>query len=87
MSKKKTMKEVRTRYTYPNPPTMCGGQPVYQAVMVQRVVEFTLANTPPKPARKPLGNESNGGVQKMLLTGLDCPSGTRNLFNVDGGGE
>ena len=37
---------------------------------------FTLSNPHPKPAKVPLGNESNANKQKYLLTGLDAPPGT-----------
>lgn len=81
------MKQVLTSYTYPNPPTMCCGHPLEHPVMVQRVEEFTLSNPPPKPAKVPLGNESNGGTQKYLLTGLDCLPDQLDLFTTDGGPE
>lgn len=44
---------------------------------------FRLTNTPPKPAKVPLGNVGNGGVQKALFTGLDCLPDQMDLFNTD----
>lgn len=67
------------------PPHYCDNQGLcHYCGIILEPSWFTLTNTPPKPAKVPLGNVGNGGVQKMLLTGLDCPSGTRSLFDVDG---
>lgn len=45
---------------------------------------FTLANDAPRP--KPLRFENNSGRQMVLLTGLDCVPGQRDLFQTDGEG-
>lgn len=43
---------------------------------------FELSNPPPK--RKRLDVPNTTGVQKVLLAGLGCLPGQKNLFSTDG---
>lgn len=43
---------------------------------------FTLANEAPRP--QPQRFENQNGRQTVLLAGLDCLPGQRNLFQTDG---
>ena len=47
---------------------------------------FTLARPPIKPPKaQPIPFENGPNRQRMLLCGLDCLSGQRDLFPTDGG--
>jgi len=43
---------------------------------------FQLTNPPPK--RKKIDVPNTTGTQKMLLSGLDCLPGQKDLFQTDG---
>lgn len=54
------------------------------AAIEQRIREFQLRNHAPKPTWKPDPIPGNRGKQLAMFGGLDCPEGTRDLFDVDG---
>jgi hypothetical protein len=45
---------------------------------------FTLQNAPPPEKLEPLFEPLPKGRQLKMLTGLDCPAGTQDLFETQG---